>query len=227
MKTRPGIRLRSAVLPPALLLALCVATEAPRGEAGPNPPSPICSLGITLALGGQGAAAESVFVSMLSRSAGDPRALNNLGNLHLWRGEIEVAMAFYEAAGRSDTADAGIALNGALATLFAGDETGAQGQAEQGVLRAGGIEGAARLLGIPFNEAGTDLGRQGDRVRMTRAQALQLLRSAARAVPPDSTAYSHPHADSTHSVRRVVVWRPAAARGSDASEAPVNVYWKY
>ena len=73
--------------------------------------------GVTLAITGEAARAESVFVTMLSHTRGDSRALNNLGNLRLLRGETGVALAFYERALRGDSLDAGIQLNRAAAVL--------------------------------------------------------------------------------------------------------------
>src|SRR5512138_1127971 len=64
--------------------------------------------GVTLAVSGEEARAESIFVTMLSHTRGDSRALNNLGNLRLLRGETGVALAFYERALRGDSLDAGI-----------------------------------------------------------------------------------------------------------------------
>src|SRR6266481_7519779 len=55
-----------------------------------------CEYGIALALAGADARAESAFVSLLSHVPGDARALNNLGNTHLLRGDLDVALAFYE-----------------------------------------------------------------------------------------------------------------------------------
>ena len=81
-----------------------------------------CDYGITLALSGNPARAESVFVSLLSHSPGDARALTNLGNLELMQGEPDVALVFYGRAAQIDTADAGIILNRAVALMILGDE---------------------------------------------------------------------------------------------------------
>src|SRR5262245_66266904 len=64
-----------------------------------------------LALSGRHAAAESVFVSLLSHARGDAGALNGLGNLRLLSGEVDLALVFYGRAHEADTTDAGIVLN--------------------------------------------------------------------------------------------------------------------
>ncbi|MGH7741941.1 MAG: hypothetical protein ACRENS_07960, partial [Candidatus Eiseniibacteriota bacterium] len=188
----------------------------------------LCEYGITLALQGKSAAAESAFVTLLSRSPGDARALNNLGNLHLWRGQSALALEFYRAAAAADTADAGIILNGATALAMAGEDAEASRQAAVGVERAGGFESAAGLLGIPASSTSSaeDLG--ADRARLSREQALQMLRSAAHAVPADSTHHGAA-ADSSRSAgaKHGATWRSAGARGADESGPPAVVYWKH
>ena len=83
-----------------------LVSASPRFSAG-NPADPRGEYGVTLAIGGEEARAESVFVTMLSHTRGDARALNNLGNLRLLRGETGVALAFYDRALRGDSLDAG------------------------------------------------------------------------------------------------------------------------
>jgi predicted Zn-dependent protease len=201
------------------------ASSAPAPSPA-DPLSPLCDLGITFALSGNLAGADSAFVALLSRSPGDPRALNNLGNLRLWHGQPESALQFYRAAAAADTADAGIVLNGATALMLAGDVAGAREQAEAGVAQAGGVERAAGLLGIPFGGEG-DASRGADRAHMSREQALMLLRSAAHAVPADSIDHSRAVADSSKAgTRQAPLWRSAGARGSQGFETPPVVYWK-
>jgi len=212
--------------PWVFLLAASLAAR-PAGAAERDPSGRLCDLGITLALTGRSAEAESVFVSLLSRSPEDARALNNLGNLRLWRGEPDVALEFFRAAGEADTADAGISLNEAIAWLVQGNEELARQSAEKGIQRAGGITNAAGLLGILYDESETAPRRSADRARMSREQALDLLRAAARAVPADSTKHSAATPDSGRAVGRVRAWRSAGARGGDASDAAAMVYWKH
>jgi tetratricopeptide (TPR) repeat protein len=213
----------AAVAPVPAPAAPAPATMAP---APSDPLSRLCDLGITFALSGNLASADSAFVALLSRSPGDPRALNNLGNLRLWRGQPDAAMQFYRAAAAADTADAGIVLNGATALMLAGDAAGAREQAEAGVAQAGGVEPAAGLLGIPF-DGEDDASRGADRAHMSREQALMLLRSAAHAVPADSSNRLPAAGDSSKAGgKQAPLWRSAGARGNQSSEAPPVVYWK-
>lgn len=223
----------SALIGACAIAALCALAASTCGTAraadhADDPLSRLCEYGITLALQGRSAAAESAFVSLLSRSPGDARALNNLGNLHLWRGEPATAYSFYRSAGMADTADAGIQLNAATALTFAGDTEAAGEMAAEAVRRAGGFDAATDLLGLPREVPATEAERGADRTRMSREQVLQMLRSAASAVPADSVGHS-PAADSSHSGagKHGATWRSAGARGSDESGPPAIVYWKH
>ena len=110
---------------------------------------PHADYGVTLAIAGDAARAESVFVTMLSHTHGDARALNNLGNLRLLRGETGVALAFYDRALRGDSLDAGIHLNRATALMLIGDQDRADRSYRTGVRLAGGVEQAEALMGLP------------------------------------------------------------------------------
>jgi len=222
---------RIAAITFGVLTLLVIGTSAagPRpGEPSPDPLSRFCDYGVTLALSGHAARAESVFIALLSRSPGDARALNGLGNLHLWRGEPDVAAAFYREAGAADTTDAGIVLNVATAWMLAGDEDSARVQAEAGIRMAGGIRRAAGLLGLDDDAYDDAPDKGADPARMNREQALLLLHEAARALPPDTTGHVTARADSTRRAkgRRPGAWRSAGARGSEDTNAPPNVYWK-
>src|SRR5437773_1031935 len=105
--------------------------------------------GVTLAMSGEEARAESLFITMLSHTRGDARALNNLGNLRLLRGETGVALAFYERALRGDSLDAGIHLNRATALMLLGDKVRSEQAFTVGVKLAGGVDKAQALLGLP------------------------------------------------------------------------------
>src|SRR5216117_3639718 len=105
--------------------------------------------GVTLALSGEGARAESLFITMLSHTRGDSRALNNLGNIRLLKGETGVALAFYERALRGDSLDAGIHLNRATALMLIGDKDRSAESFARGVKLAGGFDQAQALLGLP------------------------------------------------------------------------------
>src|SRR5258705_6733195 len=111
--------------------------------------------GVTLAMSGEEARAESLFITMLSHTRGDARALNNRGNIRLLRGETSVARAFYDRALRGDSLDAGIHLSRATALLVIGDKQRSEMAFARGVKLAGGVEQAQALLGIfPEKQAG-------------------------------------------------------------------------
>src|SRR5512142_2258833 len=93
---------------------------------------------------------------MLSHTRGDARALNNLGNLRLLRGETGVALAFYDRALRGDSLDAGIHLNRATALMMIGDHERAAQAFSFGVKLAGGLERAQSLMGLPPETQPTD-----------------------------------------------------------------------
>src|SRR5439155_1897753 len=108
-----------------------------------------CDYGVMLGLEGKGAAAESVFTSLLSHSPGDSRALTNLGNLHLLRGDRDVALAFYDLAAAADSADAGIRLDRAVALYLMSQDTLARAAAAEAVAMAGGSKPATPPPGLP------------------------------------------------------------------------------
>src|SRR5690349_23088275 len=112
--------------------------------------------GVTLAVSGEEARAESIFVTMLSHTKGDARALNNLGNLRLLRGEAGVALAFYERALRGDSMDAGIHLNRATALMLIGDKDRSAASFARGVNLAGGVDQAEALLGLGPERTASD-----------------------------------------------------------------------
>jgi len=217
---------RSLLMGISLIAAACVGVPVRAADSGL--PSKKCDLGITLALSGQEASAESVFVSLLSESPKDARALNNLGNLYLWRGDDAVALAFYGQAWESDSLDAGIILNEATALLLAGDEEGAKARAAEGVSRAGGTREAARLLGLRLGPEDREVAKGADRVQVSRDEVLALLRAATRAVPADSTHAPAAPAEPTSakSRKKPPAWRSAGARGSEGTDAGAVLYWK-
>jgi tetratricopeptide (TPR) repeat protein len=181
--------------------------------------------GVTLAITGEAARAESVFVTMLSHTRGDSRALNNLGNLRLLRGETGVALAFYERALRGDSLDAGIQLNRAAALMLLGD----QGRADQafalGVKMAGSVERAQALLGIP-PEKQQPTERAARKTVIDPEQLRGMLKHAATALPPDSLRLLDSGVTAGATGKRVSAWRSAGARGSDGGDTPLILYWK-
>jgi len=206
------------------LFGLGMLAACPTRSAG-DPLRDECELGITLALTGEHARAESVFVSLLSHRPGDAVAFTNLGNLHLLEDDPELALAFYRRAARADTADAGIVLNEATALLLLGDDEGAEARARDGLRMAGGAPAAASLMGLHYQEAGS--GRGAERARLSQEEVLELLRVAAGRVPADSTgATDRPDStrENTHR-KRAPVWRSAGPRAGD-TPAPALLYWK-
>jgi tetratricopeptide (TPR) repeat protein len=182
-------------------------------------------LGIDLALSGDAARAESVFVSMLSHTRGDARALNNLGNLRLLRGDLGVALAFYDRALRGDSADAGIHLNRATTLMLMGDDDRARAEAAEGIRLAGSVAAAQSLLGIAPDPS--EKSRAADqRAFVNRGEIRALLQSAAAAVPRDTTRAGAAGAGAATAHRRAPTWRSAGPRSSDQSDAANVLYWK-
>ncbi len=221
-----GVRIAAFVLVTAMTDA--AAAAPPSGPSAPPPDSDRlraeCEYGIALALAGTEARAESVFVSLLSHAPGDARALNNLGNTHLLRGDLDVALAFYQRASEADSSDAGIVLNGATTLMLRGDEEEAQTLAAEGVRRAGGLRQAALLLGLKAPESSGDRPKAGDRAYVRKDEVLALLRAAAARVPADSTRAKPSGAPAR--ARKRPTWRSAGARGAEGTDVSVVVYWK-
>jgi len=208
----------------ALALALAPAAHPAAPPAAPAPVAGREDLGVSLALAGETARAESVFVTMLSHVRGDARALNNLGNLRLLRGDVGVALAFYDRALRADSTDAGIHLNRATALMLLGDQDRAAAAAATGVQLAGGPAAAQALLGLGPDPA--EAGRASDsRAFINKGELRALLQNAAAAVPADTTrAHGAPGAHPAHT--KAPTWRSAGPRASDASDAAAVLYWK-
>lgn len=213
---RAGVVCAAALLlvslwPRALVAA--GATSDPRSEYG-----------VALAVGGETARAESLFVTMLSHTRGDARALNNLGNLRLLRGEIGVALAFYERALRGDSLDAGIHLNRATALMLIGDDERAKQSFEKGVRLAGSYERAQALLGLQPEKQPTE--RAARKTMIDAEQLRAMLRRAATAVPTDSVRSAAPNGAEGASGKHTSAWRTAGTRASDGSDMQQMLYWK-
>ena len=189
-----------------------------------EPPDARGEYGVTLAVSGEEARAESIFVTMLSHTRGDARALNNLGNLRLLRGETGVALAFYERALRGDSLDAGIHLNRATALMMIGDERRSEQAFAIGVKLAGGVERAQALLGLPPEKQPTE--RAARKTAIDSEQLRAMLRRAATAVPKDSVRLLDSAVGSGSAGKRPSAWRSAGARASDGSDTPQLLYWK-
>jgi tetratricopeptide (TPR) repeat protein len=205
----------------AAIVLLVVAS--PQFAVG-DPPDPRGDYGVTLAISGEEARAESIFVTMLSHTHGDARALNNLGNLRLLRGEIGVALAFYERALRGDSLDAGIHLNRATALMMIGDQPRSEEAFAVGVKLAGGIDRAQALLGLPPEKQPTD--RAARKTAIDPEQLRAMLRRAAASVPRDSVRLLDSDVAEGARGKRPSAWRSAGARASDGGDTPQLLYWK-
>ena len=181
-------------------------------------------LGVSLAIGGSESSAESVFVSMLSHTRGDARALNNLGNLRLLRGEAGVALAFYDRALRGDSIDAGIHLNRATSLMLLGDQKRSEEAFATGVKLAGGLDRAMTLLNLPADNAPVDRGAK--KTAINPEQLKSMLKRAAATVPKDQIKVVDSEVTTNPASKSSSAWRSAGARASDGSEAPMLLYWK-
>lgn len=216
----------------ALLLFTCGVSVLTAVGAETAEASLQAEYGVTLALGGRTDEAEEVFVSLLS---GDPKhaiALNNLGNLHLIRGDIAVALVFYRVAAQADSTDAGIVLNRSIALMLIGDDAGAGAQALRGLRMAGDVEAARSLLGLPGRDPSAELAKAAGQAFLTKEEVQALLDAAAASVPVDTMAVAPsdtmgvpPDVASEEAVQSTT-WRSAGLRASDASELSSLLYWK-
>jgi hypothetical protein len=183
------------------------------------------SYGVTLAISGEQARAESVFVTMLSHTRGDARALNNLGNLRLLRGETGVALAFYERAQKGDSLDPGIQLNRATALMLLGDQARSEQAFALGVKMAGGLEQAQALLGLP-PESQQPTERAAKKTVIDPEELRAMLKHAASSVPKDSLHLMDSNVSAGSAGKKPSAWRQAGARASDGSDTPLILYWK-
>lgn len=179
--------------------------------------------GVALAISGEEARAESLFITMLSHTRGDARALNNLGNIRLLKGETGVALAFYERALRGDSLDAGIHLNRATALMVIGDKERSAESFARGVKLAGGYGPAQALLGLLPTKQPNE--RAASKQMIDPEQVRAMLKRAATTVPSDSVkAVGRDGKSGTGA--QPSVWRSAGPRGSDGDETPHLLYWK-
>jgi tetratricopeptide (TPR) repeat protein len=207
-----------------LLFCAVTALLVPVGAASLHAADARSEYGVTLAISGEEARAESLFITMLSHTKGDARALNNLGNIRLLRGESRVALAFYERALRGDSLDPGIHLNHATALLMLGDKTRSEQAFARGVDLAGGVEQATALLGIP-PESPQPGERAAKKTAIDPEQIRAMLKQAANTVPTEKAepAKSAPRKTTDENAS---AWRSAGPRGSDVGEIPQILYWK-
>ena len=190
-----------------------------------------CELGITLALAGETASAESVFVSALSEAPEDPRPYVGLGNVHFLRGDLDVALVFYDMAVGKDSTDAGIRLNRATTLMVKGDDAAAQTEAALAVEMAGGEAEAAALVGIKGSGGPTE--KASDKTYVSKQEVRDLLSGAMMAPPKNAAAAADSvgNADAAGENRAVKkrskLWGSSAPRAADDTEAAAVLYWKY
>jgi tetratricopeptide (TPR) repeat protein len=213
----------------ALAFALMLLAVPAVGFAATESAAPEnqCEYGITLAMSGNLARAESVFVSLIAPGPGSARALNNLGNLQLLRGDVDVALAFYERALRGDSTDAGIRLNRAVALMMLGRDDEARAEAEQGVSQAGGMGQAASLLGLKASDSTAAVTRAAEKSFVNREEVRALLSSALQSVPRDSSrGEARARRDTVRARRTGPAWRSGGPRAAEGSDADMVLYWK-
>lgn len=242
---RTGIRTGSPPLCRAVVLvAVLLSVALPSaGSAAPGlgDEDGRCDYAVTLALMGETARAESLFIAMLGDTPGEPRALNNLGNISLLRGETEVGILFYRHAIDGDSTDPGIHLNLAAALLLDGRTAEAGEEARRGVALAGGAEPAARLLGLaPGN---TDKATEGGGLSEEEVRALIQGAVAripgAEAMPGDSTGAALRDSTGAADSTRVPAagappadgppprtWRSGGSRAVRTPQGVDALYWK-
>lgn len=205
------------------------ATAASVAGRGAGAADLLVEYGITLALSGRVSAADSVFISVLSSSPGDPRALTNLGNLSLMRGDGELALAFYDRASRGDTADAGILLNRSVALLLEGDEVAARVEARRALARTREGPTARALLGLRETNRSPAPDKSSSQPVLTVEELRAFLAAAADSVPMDTVAAAHSPATPIQ-VRptraRPPIWRSAGPRAAERTELGTLLYWK-
>jgi tetratricopeptide (TPR) repeat protein len=191
--------------------------------------------GITLALTGDVARAESVFISLLSLSPKDSRALTNLGNLHLMRGKPEVAIKFYDLAHRADSTDAGILLNRSIVLMLVGDDAASREDAARALRMTGGVAGASSLLGLRAEKVTKQGPKAAEKPHLSKEELLALLNAAASSVPSDSAGRGKgAGSDSTNATARTTgrtdakprTWRLAGPRAAELSDLATSLYWK-
>src|SRR5947199_10239911 len=111
----PGRALASRLLWAVLCLGCsCAHALVPHGV--PNE----IRTGIALAQMGRPEKAASLFSALLSQFPGDPRVLNDLGNVYLLNGDAMKALACYDTAAAGDSSDAGVRINRAIELLLVG-----------------------------------------------------------------------------------------------------------
>jgi len=179
-----------------------------------------CERGIIAACAGQVGIAETLFVAVLSVSPRDSRALTNLGNLALLRGNQTLALVFYDRAVIADTLDGGIRLDRALALALLGHESESQAEVREGVRLAGSPMAAGALLGLR-READSTGTRGATGSSLTQQEIRNLIRASLQKLPADSTHAAAAIRSKPEPPRRI-----AGPRADEVSDAGMHLYWK-
>lgn len=192
-----------------------------------------CEYGITLALAGEMSSAEQVFTSLLSASPGDPRAYTNLGNVHFLRGDLEVALVFYDKGKAADEKDPGILLNRATTLMLLGEEESAQKEAAAAVKLAGGAEKLSQLIGLepadPEDPETVETDKASEKTYVSRAEVSALISGSMASIETEGVAADSLGATGdteTKPKKRARLWRSSSPKAADDTEAALVLYWK-
>jgi len=192
-----------------------------------------CEYGISLALAGEMDKAEQAFTSLLSASPGDARAYTNLGNVHFLRGDLDVALAFYDKGKVADKKDPGILLNRATTLMLLGDEESAQTEAAAAVELAGGAEKLSELIGLEPAEAEdpevVETDKASEKTYVSREEVSALISGSMTPVETEGVAADSLGATGdteTKPKKRARLWRSSSPKAADDTEAALVLYWK-
>ena len=211
--------------------ALLILTPMVARAADPAAEAKLNLYGVSRAMAGQSESADSAFLALMSQHRRDARAVNNLGNLKLMKGEYGPALAFYDAALAADSTDPGIHLNRAAVLLVMGDDDRALEAAAHASRLAGGADRAGALLGLRSAAPDSSRAAEAKSKLLTPAMMRALLRSAAMRVPSDSVkAIPTPNPERGQG-KRIQVWRGAVTRAAEVrvpadADSKLSLYWK-
>jgi tetratricopeptide (TPR) repeat protein len=206
--------------------------SSPETEGNPEKLTTKCEYGVTLALAGEMDTAEQVFTSLLSDSPGDARAYNNLGNIHFLRGELEVALVFYERGKGADDGDAGIMLNCATTLMLLGEEERARTEVAEAARLAGGIDKLSGLIGLessPEDVEVEETSKASEKAYVSREEVSALIAGslapmASGEAGADSLGAAEDQAEAPK--KRARLWRSSSPKAADDTEAALVLYWK-
>jgi tetratricopeptide (TPR) repeat protein len=209
--------------------------------AGANPASSrkVSEYGINLALNGRLDDAERAFLSQLSLTPGDAGALNGIGNVYCLRGDLEVALAFYDRAAAADSTDAGIRLNRAVVLMIGGEQSAARAEAALAIKLAGGPEKAEALMALKRDRAEVEPSKGASSRGLSPEAIRNLLQAAARlvtaapvaadtmvAVEASPRSTSPAVARNTRGRKQLSSPQTAGPRGADGGDAALCLYWR-